>query len=85
MEKTLVGFKKFTSKKGQPLCIAIISYPFTAKEVENGCVGLNVDQIFLPQEQYNYLLPGDIGKPVTTQYDIVGGRAYLRELTVDRK
>ena len=85
MSKTLVGFKRFKSKKGNPLCVAIITVPFDAKANERGSYGYDVESVFVPAEQYDYLTTDDLGKPVTTQYDIVGGRAYLREITVTRK
>ncbi len=84
MEKTLVGFKRFTSKKGNPLCVAIVQTPFTAKDNERGSYGADVEQVFLPSEQYEYLNPKDIGKPVTLSWNIVGGRAFLTEITVAR-
>ncbi len=84
MERTLVGFKRFKSKKGNPVCLAIIASQFTARDNERGSYGTDMESVFLPQEQYDYLVVDDIGKPVTTQYDIVGGRAYLCELVVDR-
>lgn len=84
-EKTLVGFKRFKSKKGNPLCIAIISREFTAQENERGSFGCDLESVYVPSEQYDYLGIADIGKPVTTQYDIIGGHAYLRHIEVSRK
>lgn len=85
MAKTLVGFKRFNSKKGSPLCIAIIAAPFDSAANERGSFGSDMESVFVPAEQFSYLTPDDIGKPVTTQYDIVNGRAYLREISVTRK
>lgn len=84
MKKTLIGFKRFTSKKGNPLCVAIIATAFDKQQNERGSYGCDAETVFLPSEQYDYLQSSDLGKEVSTQYDIVGGRAYLRELTVNR-
>lgn len=83
-EKKLVGFKKFTSKKGNPLCVAIVMTPFDSKANERGSYGCDVESVFLPQEQIDYLIPTDIGKPVDLNYNIVGGRAFLTQITVKR-
>lgn len=50
-----------------------------------GSCGSAAEEVFLPAEQYDYLGVNDIGKQVTTAYDIIGGRAYLTNLTVIRK
>lgn len=84
MEKKLAGYKRFTSKKGNPLCVAVVMTPFDAKANERGCYGADVESIFLPQEQIDYLVPTDIGKPVNLVYNISGGRAYLTEFSVKR-
>lgn len=84
MKKKLIGFKRFTSKKGTPLCVAIIATAFDKQQNERGSYGCDAESVFLPSEQYDYLSADDLGKEVTTAYDIVGGRAYLRELIVAR-
>lgn len=84
MKKKLIGFKRFTSRKGNPLCVAIIATAFDKQQNERGSFGCDAESVFLPSEQYDYLNADDLGKEVSTQYDMVGGRAYLRELTVAR-
>lgn len=84
MEKTLVGYKRFTSKKGIPLCVAIVSTPFTERDNERGSFGCDSESVFLPTELYDYLTPKDIGKPITLSYNIVGGRAFLTDVQVKR-
>lgn len=82
MEKKLVGFKRFTSKKGNPLCVAVIESPFSEADNQRGSFGCDCETVFLPSEQYSYLTIKDIGKNVKLNWDIVNGRAYLRELVV---
>lgn len=84
MKKKLIGFKRFTSKKGSPTCIALVATPFDERQNEKGNYGCDVETLFLPSELFNYLEEGDLGKEVTTDYDIVSGRAYLRNFTVLR-
>lgn len=83
MEITLVGFKRFLSKQGRPLCLALVARQYGSSDVD--CYGSDVAELFLPDEQYNYLLPDDIGLPVTLDYDNFGGRSRLRSISVSRK
>lgn len=80
--KKLVGFKKFKSKNGNDLCVACLVGDFTARDIQNGSFGSNVEQVFLPDTQFNYLTSKDIGKEVELNYDVVNGRAYLSEIVV---
>lgn len=84
MEKKLIGFKRFRSKKGNDVCVAHIATKFTPQQEANGAYGCAVESLFLPPDQYDYLRPDDLGKEVITDYDIVGRQAYLRTLTVVR-
>lgn len=85
MEITLVGFKRFKAKTGNPLCLAVVARPYDPSDVARGFCGSEVAEVFLPDEQYNYLLPSDIGLPVSLDYDNFGGRSKLRSITVSRK
>lgn len=82
MKGTLVGFKKFVSKKGQSMCVANIVRPYNPAENSRGSVGSEVQEVFMPQDQLDYLINADIGKEVELNYSIVGGRAFLENLTV---
>lgn len=85
MGKKLFGFKRFESKSGKKMCIAYVGMPFNRDRVDEGsAAGYEVDSLFMPNDQYDYLQESDVDKEVTTDYDIVGGRAYLRNLTVIR-
>lgn len=81
---TLVGFKHFTSKKGVSYCVANVVSSYNDREIQNDCVGSKVEEVFLPEEQKDYLKPSDIGKKVNLDYEISGGRAYLLRLEVVR-
>lgn len=82
--KILLGYKRFTSKKGQDYCVALISRPLTEREQQRGSVGLAVEEIFLPDEQKNYLTPDHLNKPVDIDYDIVGGRPVVVSFSVQK-
>lgn len=86
MEKKLIGFKRFESKNQKKFCIAYVGASFDRDRVDEGSAGgFEVESLFMPNEQYDYLQKEDVGKEVTTDYDIVGRKAYLRKLTVNRK
>lgn len=82
MDGTLVGFKRFISKKGSECCVANIVTQYTPAENERGSVGSGVSEVFLPNNQLDMLTPGDVGKKVRLYYSIVAGRAYLDSLEV---
>lgn len=74
----LVGYRKFVSKKnGETYCVANVVQDLTDREKENGCVGQKTDEIFMPKEQVNLLKPSDIGKEMSFNYELSGGRAFL--------
>lgn len=79
----LVGYRRFTSKKnGKDYCVAEIETPFSSRETASGAVGCKTEQIFMPEEQYDFLKPDHIGKEVKLDYELSGGRAYLVNVTV---
>lgn len=79
----LVGYRKFTSKKNaKSYCVANVVQDASDREVSSGLVGQKVEELFLPEEQYNYLKPADIGKNLELDYELSGGRAYLVSITV---
>lgn len=84
MKKKLIGFKRFTSKKGNPTCIVVVATPFDERQNEKGSYGCDVETMFLPKELFDYLTPEDLGKEVTMSYDIVNRQAFLRDFTVQR-
>lgn len=78
----LVGYRTFTSKKGNPCCIANIVSDFTSSDNDRGSYGSDVQSVFLPDSQVGNLSPKDIGKEVKLSYNIVNGRAFLNDFTV---
>lgn len=78
----LVGYRTFTSKKGKPCCVANIISEFTPADNERGSYGSEVQSVFLPDNQTDILSPKDIGKDVDLSYNIVNGRAFLKDFIV---
>lgn len=79
----LVGYKKITSKKsGKEFCVASVVQDVSEREKENGFIGQKVDELFLPESQLNLLKPSDIGKELSLDYELSGGRAYLVNVAV---
>ncbi len=84
MKSTLVGFRRFTSKKGTPCCVANIVTEFSPADVSRGSCGSDCQSVFLPDNLLDYLTEKDIGKSVELFYSINAGRAYLQNLVVQR-
>lgn len=79
----IVGYKKITSKKsGKDFCVASVVQDVSEREKENGFIGQKVDEIFLPEAQFDLLKPSDIGKELLLDYELSGGRAYLVNVAV---
>ncbi|MEI3169020.1 MAG: hypothetical protein V8S58_14605 [Lachnospiraceae bacterium] len=57
--------------------LAEIETPFNPRETASGAVGCKTEDIFMPEEQVNFLKPEHIGKEVKLDYELSGGRAYL--------
>lgn len=80
---TLIGFKKFTGKNGKDYCVANVLGDYSARDIERGCVGQKVEEVFLPNEQFNYLNSSDVGKPVKMEFEYSGNRAYLVSFVIE--
>lgn len=83
-EKILLGYRRFTSKKNTPCCVATVATKCDAADNQRGSFGMSAEDVFLPQELYSYLEVTDIGKPVTLNYNVISGRAYINDFIVDR-
>lgn len=81
---TLVGFKRFTSKKGQKYCVANLVSDYSARELEFDNFGQKIEEVWLPVDLYDLLTPADIGKTVTLNYEIISGKAYLSSFVVNK-
>lgn len=68
MIKSIVGYRKFKSKKGTSCCIINVIGDFTAYDQEHGAVGQRCEEVFLPEDQHQFVVPGIIGKPIELQY-----------------
>lgn len=81
----LVGYRRFTSKKnGKDFCVANVVQDITEREKQSGSFGQKVDTIFMPEEQYNLLKPEHIGKELTLDYELSGGRAFLVNVSIGK-
>lgn len=81
-KSVLVGFKRFKGKNGKDYCVANIVTEYSERESALNNFGSKVQEIFLPDEFYNYLEIKHIGKSVQLGYEINGNRAYLTSFSV---
>lgn len=79
---TLVGFKKFKSKKGVDTCLAKVASPFSPADISKGACGSDVQDVWLYDDLYDVLQPEDVGKEVKIDYNIFNGRAFIANITV---
>ena len=76
----LLGVKKFTSKDGRNFCILETSVPFSDREVQNGCRGSRVEEVFLPDELHAKSDALTVGGQIAFDYQVVSGRAYVDDV-----
>ena len=76
-KKRVLGFSKFTSKKGNYCVVLDVSSPYGDRQRENGACGERAEQLFIPKEYHDKVVPAIIGKEISLIYSISGGRAYL--------
>lgn len=82
MKGQLIGYRRFRSKKGSPLCLANVLVPYSERDLSNGAAGSRVDEIFLPDNRVDLLQPKDVGKQVEVLHEVVGGRAFVEDFKV---
>ena len=84
MATVLVGYHKFTSKKGKDFCVASVVKDLSPRDQAFGYIGQKTEEIFMPDDQLNMLKPEDIGKELILDYDMSDGRAFLISVTVKK-
>lgn len=75
-----LGVKKFTSKDGRNFCVLETSVPFSDREIQNGCKGSRVEEIFLPDHLHGKVDGLTIGGQIAFDYTVVSGRAYVDDV-----
>ena len=80
---TLLGIKRFKSKKGNEVCILSLSRPYTVEENDHGSYGCEIRTEFAPENQVNDFKADDIGKPVDIEYGFNDfGRPSIKKILV---
>lgn len=76
--KKLAGLKKFTSKKdGTRYCVMQIVGDFSQRDIESGCAGQKVEEVFAPADMVDRINASHVGKEVKLDYELSGSRAFL--------
>lgn len=80
---TLVGIKRFVSKKGNNVCLLSVCRPYTPEENDKGSFGAQISEEFVPQDQINDFGADDIGKTVELEYGFnYYGRPEITRISV---
>lgn len=76
--KKLVGLKKFVSKKdGTRYCVMQIVGDFSQRDIESGCSGQKVEEVFAPADMVDRINASHVGKEVKLDFELSGSRAFL--------
>ena len=82
MEK-LIGYARFTSKKGNECFVLEIQKPFAKYQKEHWqCVGESHESVYVPTSAGEKIKPTDIGKEITFEYEVSGGKASVTDLYI---
>lgn len=68
IEKTLIGYRKFNSKAGKACCIVSLLSDYSQGEISYGAVGKKCEDLFLPDDCHNLIVPAVIGKTCFLKY-----------------
>lgn len=79
----IFGIKRFTSKDGKPTIIVYVLSDLSVYDVQYGCAGRKVQEIFIP-EQFHALFKDDsvIGKFLLRHYVLDGDKAVVSKFEV---
>lgn len=80
--KTIIGYRKFKSKKGEEFCIVQASEPYSKREEQYGAYGDKVEDVFIPKDYHNLIDEFCIGKKLALTYTIQGGKAYIDSVEI---
>lgn len=83
--KTLVGIRRFVSKKGQNYAVLQLNSPFSQRELSNGCSGIKSEEQFVPENLLDKVDTLVLNKPISFTYDVDGGRAYVVDFATKEK
>lgn len=80
----LIGYKYIHSKKSdKDFCVATVLSELSEREKHDGkAFGQKSEDIFMPDDLFNYLKPEHIGKEFVPEYSISNGRAFLVNVTI---
>lgn len=84
IQKTLVGVKRFMSKKGKEYAILQLTAPFTENEISSGSRGIKIEEQFVPDTLLDKVNSLALNKPVSFSYDVVGSRAYVTDFVSEK-
>lgn len=78
----IIGYRKFSGKKKQPLCIISILRPYTDRQIDLGACGDQIEEIFVPADQHDLIVPSVVGCGVDIFYRVENGRAYVDHIVI---
>lgn len=71
----LIGYRKFTSKKGTNCCIVSLVVDYSDFDVQHGACGQKVDEVFIPENCHGLIQPNSVGRYYELEYGAgIGGR-----------
>lgn len=72
LNNEILGYKKFTDKKGTKRCVVEVVQSTTQFDRDYGAVGMKGGQIWIPEEFQDKFVPTVVGKILDCSYEISG-------------
>jgi len=77
LNNEILGYKKFTDKKGNKRCVVEVVQNPTQFERDYGAVGMKGAQIWIPVDFQDKFVPAVVGKILDCSYEVNGRYAEI--------
>lgn len=73
----IIGYKKFTDKKGNKRCVVEVISTLTDFDRNYGAVGMKAEQVWIPEEFQEMFVPAVVGKILDCKCEVSGRYANI--------
>lgn len=77
VKNEIIGYKKFTDKKGDKRCIVEVVSVLTDFDRNHGAVGMKSEEVWIPEEFQDSFVPAVVGKILDCKYEVSGRYANI--------
>lgn len=78
----IIGYKKFTDKKGNKRCVVDTVSSLTDFDRDYGAVGMKASQVWIPEEFQDMFVPAVVGKILDCRYEVSGRYVNIVDVAI---